>query len=87
MKDAAELIAGTDPGQASSVWRCAVAKDGEGFSLNWASLSGRWYSVERTYNLTDGFSVIASNLPATPPQNSYSDDAGSNAFYRIGVRE
>lgn len=87
MLDADEVIAGSDPTNISNVWECAVGSTNGGFMITWPSISNRWYAVERTFNLTNDFVVIASNLPATPPKNSYLDTAASNAFYRIEVSE
>ena len=54
--------------------------------ITWDSEVGRCYCVERATNLTDGFVRIATNVAATPPINSYTDDAvtrGGSRFYRI----
>jgi len=87
MVDADEVIAGSDPTNISNVWECAVGSTNAGFMVVWPSIPDRWYAVERTCNLTNDFVVIASNLPATPPENSYLDSTVSNAFYRIEVSE
>lgn len=87
MVDADEVIAGSEPDNVSNVWKCASVATNGGFMLAWPSISDRWYAVERSFNLADEFVVIASNLPATPPQNSYQDTTTSNAFYRIEVSQ
>jgi hypothetical protein len=54
--------------------------------LRWPSVSNRAYAVEWTTNLASGFGVLASNLPATPAENVYTDAvnrAASQGFYRI----
>lgn len=88
MKDADEVIAGSDPGAFSNVWKCAAVAVTNGYALRWPSISNRLYDVERTFTLTNGFVAIATNLMATPPENTYLDsETGTNAFYRINVRE
>ncbi len=54
--------------------------------VKWPSADGRFYSLDRTTNLLDAFSAIATNIPATPPENSYTDtpvNSVSPHFYRI----
>lgn len=87
MIDADEVVAGSEPNNSSNVWKCDAVSTNSGFMVTWPSIANRFYTVERSYNLTNDFVVIASNLPASPPENSYLDTATSNAFYRIEVRE
>jgi YD repeat-containing protein len=56
--------------------------------LQWPSVSGRTYSVDRATNLLDGsgFSTIENDLPATPPVNSYTNSS-THAFEAWRVRE
>ena len=54
--------------------------------LGWNSDSNAVYAVERSLDLTQGFAGIASNLPASPPQNVFTDTvpaAAQAAFYRV----
>jgi len=53
--------------------------------LRWPSLSGPAYDVERASNLPGVFSIMASNLPATPPLNTFTDriPGTAAAFYRV----
>lgn len=56
------------------------------FMIRWSSVSNRFYSVDRSTNLTDGFSGLVSNLPASPPTNQYTDTTLTDppgVFYRI----
>jgi len=82
--------AGLDPTNRLSVFRAAlVSVDGTGFVIQWSSVSNRTYDVQFSTNLLDGFSVLITNLPATPPVNVYTDSVHQTApmiFYRIGVR-
>jgi hypothetical protein len=55
--------------------------------LQWPSVADRLYAVDRATNLVAGFEYLATNLPAQPPMNRYTDtvDAASAVFYRIRV--
>ena len=89
--DAQEAIAGTNPNDATSVFRIApslsVNAQG-GLILRWASTAGRQYSVLRSTNPASGYTPLVTGMAATPPQNSYSDAAppvAATVFYRITV--
>ena len=65
----------------------AGAGPGGPLVIRWNSSSGMVYRLSRGTNLSGAFAVVASNLPATPPENAYTD-AVINAdavFYRITV--
>ena len=54
--------------------------------LTWPSEAMTTYNLQRSTNLTLGFSTIVSNIPATPPTNHYLDDTADltvPTFYRI----
>ena len=84
-----ELIAGTNPTNENSVLAVdftAVSTNSQAI-LRWPSVLDRTYTVSRSTNLPAGFSVLATNLPALPAMNVYTDDnpnAEMNA-YRIEV--
>jgi hypothetical protein len=91
-----EWVAGCDPTNKASVFRFASAggAPGQGNVIRWPSISNRFYGLTRSTNLvlgTNGFLVLpgASNMPATPAMNSYTDDVQGVGpyFYRINVRE
>ncbi|MBI1841326.1 MAG: hypothetical protein HYR88_10825, partial [Verrucomicrobia bacterium] len=92
--DWAELIAGTDPNSAASVFKISptlsVNAQG-GLILQWQSVAGRKYDVYRSADLGQPFTQLASGLPATPSLNTYSDShPPANArvvFYRIMARQ
>lgn len=86
MVDADEVLAGSDPDDVDSVWKCVSESNGDGLLILWPSISNRWYDVERATDLSKGFTIVAENLPATPPVNSLLDAMTTNAFYRIHVR-
>ena len=84
-----ECIAGTDPHDTNSVLSiisvngCAAGDQ----ILEWRSATNRVYAVDRGTNLLHVSVPVATNLPATPPCNVYTDrpPADAPAFYRIRV--
>ncbi|MGD9611538.1 MAG: Calx-beta domain-containing protein [Kiritimatiellia bacterium] len=84
-----EFRANTDPGSDLSLLQIeeiAPATDGNETVLRWQSASNRVYSVWRSAALPDGFGLlVATNLPADPPLNVYTDriDGAATRFYRI----
>jgi hypothetical protein len=88
--DGWEYIAGTDPTNRGSVFAVTdiQATSTNAFVLQWFSITNKLYSVSKTTNLLgSGFAPLATNLPATPPLNTYTDQMNGldNVFYRIGV--
>ena len=87
----AECRAGTDPMNGYDCLRVsglAGVLSGTDVVLRWQSVTGRFYRVDRTFDLIAGFAPRATNLPATPPENVYTDDTSEVdgvLFYRIGV--
>ncbi len=62
-----------------------------GYTVEWPSVSGRWYRVDWTPNLETGTWDLlpgAVDLPANPPMNTYTDLTATSAvkFYRIRAR-
>lgn len=86
-----EYIAGTDPTNAASCLQITGGSvNAQQAVIRWSSASNRLYSISRTTNLLEPFSILsgASNLPATPPENTYTNPSGGNAaYYRIGVQQ
>lgn len=82
-----EYVGGSDPTNTASVLALAGHTAMDLFVLTWSSLSGRLYAVSRTTNLLTGFEPLATHLPATPPQNSYTDNVSpqGHAFYSINA--
>lgn len=91
-----EWLAGTDPTNSESVFRLTGA-GGEselGVVIRWPSVSNRFYDLSRATNLlagTNAFTILpgASNLPATPSENSYTDSVEGVGpyFYKVEVHE
>ena len=57
------------------------------FVLNWGSGSGYAYGVWWSSNLLGGFVPLATNLPATPPLNTYTGAVGSTPYGFFRVKE
>jgi len=86
-----EYIAGTSPTNPASNFRITGSSaTAQGAVIRWSSVSNRFYDLSKTTNLLITFAGMngASNLPATPPENVYTDPVQSGAaFYKIGVHE
>jgi hypothetical protein len=92
-----EYVAGTDPTNASSVFKItsAQAVSGTQLVLRWSSVSNRVYDVTRATNLAAGIGAFvpvpgATNLAPTPPVNTWTDSvsrASAPAFYRLRVHQ
>jgi hypothetical protein len=85
-----EYVAGTDAKNAQSNFHLnALIKQTEGIVLNWASATGKTYTLYRWTNIVERtMESVSSNIPATPPENTYTDahTEGLNpGFYRIRV--
>lgn len=83
--DRVEYLAGTSPTNvlaALKVTTWSNAPSG-GFVVQWTAESNRFYSIESTTNLMGVFSGIASNLPATPPTNQYTDNTSTTGVIRL----
>lgn len=89
--DWAELIAGTDPHDPDSVFKASTdlqPAPGGGLIIQWSSVPGKTYALHRTTNLAQGFTPLATSLPATAPQNQYTDSTAIGVgpyFYRVQV--
>ena len=86
-----EYIAGTNPTNPASVFRISTADvEPQGTVIRWTSVSNRLYSLSRTTNLLESFTAVAdaTNLPATPPENIYTNQQNDpSAFYKISVQQ
>lgn len=92
-----EYVAGTDPTNASSVFKISSAQavSGTQLVLRWSSVSNRVYDVTRATNLAAGIGAFvpvpgATNLAPTPPVNTWTDSvsrASAPAFYRLRVHQ
>jgi hypothetical protein len=87
-----EYIAGTNPTNSASSFRITGGSvTPAGIVIRWSSESNRTYNLSRTTNLLEAFAgfVGATNLPATPPENVYTNRVsdGDSAFYQIRVQQ
>jgi subtilisin family serine protease len=92
MSNLAEWIAGTNPTNPASCLRASVVSaNSNGAVVNWSSVAGKTYWLERSTNLQSGFnSTVATNITATAPTNIQTDAAilpGNVRFYRVGVEQ
>lgn len=92
----AEWVAGCDPTNAKSIFQFvnALPSASQGRVVSWLSASNRYYTLLFANDLmggTNAFVVLpgASNMPATPAVNSYTDTVQGVGpyFYRIDVHE
>ena len=91
----AEYLAGTDPRDAQS--RLGVGQfnvitntvTGEKTStVAWASIAGRLYRVERSFDLR-AWQTVADDVEPSPPLNTLTDTTtppGGRVFYRVVVK-
>lgn len=84
-----EYLAGTNPLDPNSVLAFIdIQQDGNGVTVRWSSESDRYYRIERSSSLLEGFVPIATGVEGVPPVNEFHDpDVSPNqrAFYRIGL--
>lgn len=94
MLNEAEYKAGTKPNDPDSVLTMTIrlvapAKVVIGWpspSNQWINVPNRQYSVLESNNFIAGFGVLASNVAATPPQNSFTNSMTTRDFFRIKVQ-
>ena len=89
MSTGAEYLAGTDPTDPDSALAFIdVTLVGGGMQLEWWSVAGRSYAVQRSSNLVGEFIDVATGLGATPPSNVWNDVSAPGAglhFYRLRI--
>ena len=86
-----EWISGSCPTNAASCFAASnqTYQPGAGLVISWPSFSNRIYQLESATTLTGLFSTLATQLPATPPLNVYTDavpHVGAGQFYKIRVQ-
>ena len=92
MSNLAEYKAGTNPSDAQSLFEFVnVRPDAQGGALvEWSSVAGKLYTLQRSGDLLTGFSDLQSHIPATAPKNSYRDATATGSgpyFYRLRLEE
>ena len=90
MSNLQEYLAGTDPTDPQSVFKFIntqhIAQNQT--LVTWSSVTNRSYTILRSPVITGTYTVIQSNLLATPPQNTFTDTnppGGNTMFYRLRV--
>ena len=85
--DSLELLFGTDPNNAASSFRVAMALDGAGhMTLTWPTLAGRNYRVDFKDDLASGAWQTLTTISATAASTTFSDPTlpkPPQRFYRI----
>ena len=87
-----EFITGTNPTNTASVLAMTSAAPPSGSNparIGWQGVSTRTYFLQRSTNLTSGFSIIISNILGYDGANLIYDTTatnGGNYLYRIGVQ-
>jgi hypothetical protein len=85
-----EYLSGCDPTAPDSVLDLVESTsnpDGS-FTIRWSSQSNRYYRLLRSQHLLTGFTPILTALPATPPENTFTDTNAPpmrRAYYRVEV--
>ena len=90
VSNAAEVAAGTNPLDASSVFKITsiAPASGGGITVTWSTVAGKTYSVESTANLASGsWTQIATGLSSSTGTGTYTDPnpGTGKIFYRIKV--
>ena len=84
MNNMQEYLDGTDPTNPNSVFKIInVSAGSTGVSIQWSSVQGKFYTVQRASDLSSGFTDLQQHIVATAPTNSFQDStqAGSGSFY------
>lgn len=90
MSDLEEIVAGTDFHDPQSRFQILGISNGVSSNvvIQWTSAQYRQYLLDVSSNLTEGFRTAASNIPATPPVTTLTNDApvAGEQFYRVRVQ-
>lgn len=87
-----EYKAGTNPADPNSRFAFIRVErhPASGLVVQWASVQGESYQLQRSGDLLSNFSTIQSSVSATPPVNTYHDSTAIGAgpfFYRLRLNE
>jgi hypothetical protein len=85
-----EFIAGTDPRNPQSLFAFVSVSSHPlgGVGVEWSSVQGRLYTLQRSGDLLTGFADVQTHISATAPLNAFRDAAATGAgpyFYRLRV--
>lgn len=85
-----EWVCDTNPTNAQSVLRMvSAAPAGQAVTVNWQSVAGVDYFLERTANLAAPFTPVATSIVGQAGTTSYADNTAGGVgpfFYRVGVK-
>ena len=92
MNNLDEYKAGTNPADPNSRFAFIRVErhPTSGLVVQWASVQGEAYQLQRSGDLLSNFSTIQSSISATPPMNTYHDPTALGAgpfFYRLRLNE
>jgi len=85
-----EFKAGTNPKNSASLFAfVTVERQPGGVRVEWSSVEGKTYILDRSEDILTGYAPIASNLSNTAPKNTYVDATatGPMYFYRLRIQE
>ncbi|MBU0677737.1 MAG: metallophosphoesterase [Verrucomicrobia bacterium] len=85
-----EFRAGTHPTNGASVFVAGVVEaSAQKMIITWPSASNRTYAIHRALGFQAGFQELATNIPASPSINTYTDQVESleKGYYAIEVEE
>jgi hypothetical protein len=89
MSNYREYLAGTNPIDAQSRFQIVrVRPDPTGPFVDWSSVTGKLYTIQRSAALEGGFADVQTHIGATAPLNTFHDTGLTGAgphFYRIRV--
>ena len=85
-----EFIAGTNPLDPQSLFAFVnvLANPQGGVRVEWSSVQGKLYTVQRSGDLLSGFTDLQTHIAATAPLNSFHDASATGVgpyFYRLLV--
>jgi hypothetical protein len=91
LKNVDEYRAGTNPTNAASCFAFIdyYRHPSGGYQVEWSSVEGHSYDLDRSSSLLSGFITIQTNLAAMPPVNAYLDTTAVGPgpfFYRLRLR-
>lgn len=83
-----EYLCGTVPTNKASVFGVGQVSplSNQWVIVRWSSVDGKSYELQRTTNLLDGFSTLLEGIPASAPENVYTDSVSplpGTLFYRV----
>ncbi len=89
MNNYQEYIAGTNPLDPQSRFQILhVRPDPTGAFVDWSSVAGKSYTLQRSSSLVAGFADVQNGITATAPLNTFHDTnsaGGGPYFYRVRI--